>query len=484
MQKSTGLILFSICFAVGILIASVFDISERSVYIGFGLTIFLLGLGYQMLSKSIGIIGLIVLSVSFGAWRMNLSNETSQFSKIENTKQNLEGTIVTDVDKRINTQLLTVKPDGFDQNILITLSKSGDYFYGDRVWVQGKLVAPKSFDNFDYPGYLSMKNVYGLMRYPKVIVIKTDSGNSIVTKLLQFKYYLAQRLARFYSEPALSLLLGILIGARKTLPQEIVDQFTKTGISHIIAISGYNISVIISGLAPLAYLIGRRVSVWVSFVVMLAFVIMAGGSSSIIRACIMGSLVLWMTLLGRPYVLGPAICLSAFLMLLQNPKILYFDVGFQLSFAATIGIVYFVPVFSAMTETKKNYFGFKAIAHTTIAAIIATLPLLLFQFGNLSVIAPLANLAVVPVVPLAMLFGFLSLLPIVGGGFAFITQGLLNYILWVTAKLSRFSWASLPWEISAWQFWVLVVLIFALYFLLKNRVKNSEIELENPSQTW
>jgi predicted membrane metal-binding protein len=79
-----------------------------------------------------------------------------------------------------------------------------------------------------------------------------------------------------------------------------------------------------------------------------------------------------MTLLGRPYVLGPAICLSAFLMLLQNPKILYFDVGFQLSFAATIGIVYFVPVFSAMTEAKKNYFGFKAIAHTTIAAIIAS----------------------------------------------------------------------------------------------------------------
>lgn len=484
MQKSTGLIVFSICFAVGILVSSVFDISESSVYFSLALALFLLGLAYQVSSKRIGLLGFIVLSFCFGIWRMNASNEISQFSEIINSKQDLEGTIVVDADRRTNTQLLTVRPDGFEQNILVTLSKSGDYFYGDRVWLRGKLVEPKSFDDFNYPGYLSMKNVYGLMRYPKTVVIQTDTGNFITTKLLQFKYYLAKRLARFYSEPGLSLLLGILIGARKTLPQEIVDQFTKTGISHIIAISGYNISVIIGGLAPLAYLLGRRVSVWVSFAVMLAFVIMAGGSSSVIRAAIMGSLVLWMTLLGRPYVLGPAICLSASLMLLQNPKILYFDVGFQLSFAATIGIVYFVPVFSAMTENGKNYFGLKTIAQTTMAAIIATLPLLLFQFGNLSVIAPLANLAVVPIVPLTMLFGFLSLLPIVGGGFGFVTQGLLNYILWVTAKFSKLSWASLPWTIEAWQFWILVALIFSLYFFLKTRIKTSEVVLEKPPQTW
>jgi competence protein ComEC len=275
------------------------------------------------------------------------------------------------------------------------------------------------------------------------------------------------------------LLLGILIGARKTLPQNITDNFTIDGLSHVVAVSGYNISIIVGSLAGLlAKLFGRKASFWLSLLVVVGFVIIAGASASVIRAALMGALLLLSLNIGRLYAITPAIMFAAFLMIAINPRILYWDAGFQLSFLATLGIVYFVPVLDRLTVAWPDFWKLKEILFTTLAAIVATLPLILFTFGRLSVVAPLANILILPFIPATMLFGFLTFLPFVGPGFGIIADWLLIYILKVTDWLARLPYASFQIQIS-WQiFLMLMAAVILFYLLLKALAKKSADRLE------
>ncbi|HYV33243.1 MAG TPA: ComEC/Rec2 family competence protein, partial [Candidatus Limnocylindria bacterium] len=276
--------------------------------------------------------------------------------------------------------------------------------------------------------------------------------------------------------------MGILIGARKTLPQSVIDNFNTTGVSHVIAISGFNISIIIKSLEYLAKLFGRRFSFWLSLIIIFSFVILSGASASVIRAAVMGSLLLIAFNIGRQYSITPALFFSAAVMLLINPKILFWDIGFQLSFAATLGIVYFSPLLDQITQNWPNPVQLKSILLTTMAAIVSTLPLILFYFGRLSLVAPLVNILILPFVPLTMLLGFLTVLPFVGAGFAFLANFLLLYMLHVTEFFAGLKYSSLEVKISSWMFLVLALVVFGLYFGLKQLSNNKSSRVEqNPS---
>ena len=135
-------------------------------------------------------------------------------------------------------------------------------------------------------------------------------------------------------------------------------------------------------------------------------------------------------------------------MLVINPKILFWDIGFQLSFAATLGIIYFMPELNRATSSFPELGGVKTILLTTISATVATLPLVLYNFERLSLSALPVNVLILPIVPATMLFGFLSLLPGWGKGFAFIGNLLLVYILKLTAWFARLPYSSVNIQIS------------------------------------
>src|SRR5690242_6068574 len=139
------------------------------------------------------------------------------------------------------------------------------------------------------------------MSYPTIIILKTDQGNWWVRGLLRIKYAFINQVNKVLPELESNLLLGILIGARKALPQDVIDNFNATGVSHVIAISGYNISIIVASIGFLDTRIGRRANVWLNVVVLLGFVIMSGASASVNRAAIMGGLVLLSSRAGRLY---------------------------------------------------------------------------------------------------------------------------------------------------------------------------------------
>jgi competence protein ComEC len=249
-----------------------------------------------------------------------------------------------------------------------------------------------------------------------------------------------------------------------------------TGISHIIAVSGFNITIIILAITSLAQIIGRKNSVWLAAFAIVAFVIICGASASVVRAAIMGSLLLISLSLGRQYSVAPALFFAALVMLAVNPKILFWDVGFQLSFAATLGIIYFMPVLGKLAQNLPEDFGLKTLILTTLSAILATMPLIILNFGIISLSAPIVNMLVVPAVPWSMLFGFLTALPFVGSGSALVANWILLYILKVVSVFAGLPYSSLNAQIGPWIFWLLVLAVLGLYYLLALLAKDRPVE--------
>ena len=473
MSKSKILIGVALSFSVGVFLASRFIVDLLYVYwvCAVLIAVFALSfLGSASKLKIVRLAGLFLFFVFLGILRFNQSVGENEFQNFFESKVKWEGYITQDPDVRLDKQLITIQPNGFEQKILITTTKAQNFFYGDWVVLEGKLKEPKEFEDFDYPGYLERFGVYALVQYPKIIILKNNQGYWAKTYLLKIKHAFAKRLSEYLGEPENSLALGILIGARRGLPAETVENFNITGTTHIVAISGFNIAVIVTALSYLAWVAGRRASFWLATAIILGFVVIAGGSASVIRAAVMGFLLLMSFNIGRMYNVGPAMFFAGAAMLYVNPKILYWAVGFQLSFAATLGLVYFMPILDALTENWPKFLGLKNIFLGTLAATVSTLPLILWYFGRLSLVALLANALILPFVPFAMLFGFLSITPFLAPGFALIAHWLLAYILFVAAKLSRVPFASVEMKISSWMVVLMFGLLFALYLVLNRFV--------------
>lgn len=393
----------------------------------------------------------LLLGFCIGAFRIQTAlTEPNQYADVIGSKVDLEGLVVGEPDIRSNYQLITVQPNGATQNLLVTMPLSSQYAYGDVVWLRGKVVAPKLFDDFDYPGYLARFNVYGLVRYPKMIVLQQGEGNWLVGNLLILKHVVIKRLLYLFGQEQGRLLLGILIGAKQGLPQEVLNNFSRTGTSHIMAVSGFNISILLVALSWFSYLVGRKFSSVLAVIAVVLFVIIAGPTSSVLRAAGMGVLVILATLGRRLYMpLGALVCVAS-IMAVLNPRIVYWDVGFQLSSAATVGILVGMPLFEQLSGGRYKIFAPLVV---TSAAIICTVPISMWRFGTLSTVALFANVLVVPVVPVVMAFGALSLVPVLGSGFAFICSLLLQFMLWCVSTFARPAWASVQVSLSGtWVF--------------------------------
>jgi competence protein ComEC len=172
---------------------------------------------------------------------------------------------------------------------------------------------------------------------------------------------------------------------------------------------------------------------------------MTGASASVVRAALMGMLVLLGWWFGRSANTARALWLSLFFMTLWNPKLLYFDIGFQLSFAATLGLIYISPFMEKFTKRFPDPFGLTSGAATTIAALIATIPFSIIYFRQFSFVAPLSNMLTLPLVPLIMLSGFLIAIPGLSHGAALITHYLISVMLAVLSWTGSLPYASFSW---------------------------------------
>ena len=320
----------------------------------------------------------------------------------------LQGIIVKEPDVRPDKINLTIRADDISGHILTTVGRYPEYEYGDVLKISGKIEEPFVSEEFSYKDYLSRFDTYAVMRFPKIEKIGSGQGSPVKTSLLSLKHKFQEVLSAVLPEPQNALVLGLILGLKRALPDDFKTALIAAGVSHIVVISGYNISIITRSILKSRFLVGRKIAFTLSVLVVLAFVILTGAEASVIRAAIMGLLLVFAMNVGRIYQARNALVFAAALMIAQNPKILGFDIGFQLSFAATLGLIYAAPVFEKWFEKLPNFLAFRTNLASTMAATLFTLPLLIYYFDRISLIAIPANALVLWVIPYAMFFGFLT----------------------------------------------------------------------------
>lgn len=278
----------------------------------------------------------------------------------------------------------------------------GDYIpaLGDRVSVFGLLSEPMR--KSPYVGAVIAK--------PEIRLIRSGEWPTPLLWLGELKKIFVERLSFVLPEPSASLAAGILLGSREAIPKNILQDFQRTGLTHILAISGFNIIIMVGFLMYVFSIFHRRIAVWFSILIVVIFTLLVGAGASVVRASIMGSLGLFAQLLGRKSSGLRALFLAGGIMLLIDPFLLFYDIGFELSFAATAGILIFGERIKNYLNKIPNMLGIRDSLATTLSAQIFTTPIIIYYFRIFSVIAPVSNFIVLPAIPFLMLGSFLCLI--------------------------------------------------------------------------
>lgn len=390
------------------------------------------------------------------------------FSHFHGKEVVVEGSICEDPDERIgNTKLTICAKEG---KILLTTKLYPKYDYGDTLKISGKLEKPKNFDNFAYDKYLALYGIYSVMYYPNISVISHDNGSFFYAMTLDFKKFIQRQIQKNVPEPQASVMNAFFLGLRGGIPDDLNQAFKASGIIHLIAISGSHITLLmfmLESLLPFFY-ISRSKAFYIISSVMVFYIVLIGAPASAVRAGIMGAVILFAKKVGRLSNSLNILVFTAALMLLQNPKLLFDDIGFQLSFLALWGIIEFVPRWEEKFHNIPNFFGLKGIFFMTIASQIATFPILAYNFKTLSLISPVTNIFILPIFTFFMGVSSLSLgisiaLEQFGIIAFFIPYILISYIMGASKFFSQTPFASVPLEKFSLE--VLVVNFFLiLYF--------------------
>jgi len=440
----------------------------------------------------------IVLAVFFllGAWRLSASKPIASTSQVSwfNDKGLVEfvGVIAQPPDVRDMHTSLVVKveeltPQELDERdpgttkgrVLLQVMPGKEYHYGQRIEVRGKLQTPPDGHDFSYRDYLARHSIYSLITYAHIDVLAEKAGNPVLAAIYRLRERSEETLAAILPSPESDLLMGILLGNDRGLPDTLNDAYQVTGTAHIIAISGFNVA-LLAGLATslLSRALGKRRGTTWAIILLTFYCILVGAEAAVVRATIMGCLAMMGALLGRRNNGLNTLGLTVLGMCLVNPN-LPWDIGFQLSFMATLGLVLYAQPFETwLMEQLARRFKPELIERLaapltqyllfTLIAQVMVLPLLAFHFRRLSWLFLVANPLVLPVQPLVMVLGGVALL----GGLLFPGLGrVLGYLAWPFAAYTNrvVTWlaALAPTPLTLHHFSITwVVLYYAILFTL------------------
>jgi len=482
-SKSKIFLYFLISFILGIALASFFYLNYLFLLILLIIIIFLIVLFWKYKIIIIILFCLIFCLAGFLRFQISLKEKP----QIDRNSQLLEGFIYEEP-TRGDSQKIKVKiEDGNlkDENLLITGDLYPEYHYGDYLKIEGEIEEPENFDDFDYKSYLSRYNIYLVSYKPDMEIIRRNKGNWFFSGIYKLRNKMSEIIKVGLKQPQSSILQAMMLGLKKEIPDEVRDNFSKAGISHIIAISGLHITIIAGILMNLALGLGlnRRRAFWLASLGLFLFIILVGMPSSAVRAGIMGFLVLLAMYLGRLNNSTNAFVLAGSLMLLFNPKLLRYDIGFQLSFLAVLGLIYVSPYLERFLEKIPEVFNIKSTVLMTLSAQFFTLPLIIFYFQRFSLIAPVANVLILPVLPFVLISGFLGVI----FSFIFLPLGkltfwpcylFLKYVSRTAGFLSQVKFSS--FEIESFDF-VLITLIYVFIFVIFILLKRGSKLFKNPN---
>ena len=424
-------------------------------------------------------LGVVVLCFALGLLRVASAPHElpASFAPLVDTNVSLQGEVVRDPDVRETTQRVQVEVERAEERtrVLVVLPRYPRLDIGDKVTVEGKLTLPEAFAtdggrSFDYPHFLARDGVFAIIeRGTGVLEGKNDSLSvSTLRGLYDVRHAFEEGVARALPEPAGALALGLVAGGKQGLGKALLDAFTVAGLLPIVVLSGYNVMIVAEAVLRGFRFMPKQLATLAAVITILLFVVASGGGSSAVRAGIMAGIGLFARATGRTYHALRILFAVLVLMLISNPLLLVYDPGFQFSFVATLGLIIGSPlVVSRMTAIKNSLL--RETLATTIAAQVFVLPLLLYETGNLSLVALPANILVLPVVPLTMLLSFIAgvvglVIPPIAPLVGLPAYACLTYIIVIAETMASLPLASVM--IESFPFVIVVLLYLTLALLI------------------
>lgn len=403
---------------------------------------------------------------------------------LNSTIVSLQGVIIDEPKEKDKNTTFIVSISDQDYpnlNLLVLTKPYIKYKYGDKVALHGKIERIKNFtrseagvisDDFDYVAYMAKDEVYYQLLNPEVSLISSGNGSYLQEKLFSFKYIFLEKINDVIKEPESSLAGGIVLGAKSSLDKDLAEDFKRAGLIHIVALSGYNVTVIADNLMRLIWFLPLTARLLSGSLVIILFALMTGGGSTIVRASIMVLLAMLARATGRVYLVGSALLVAATMMIVYDPKIFVFDISFQLSFLATAGLIFFTPLLEGAFDFVPHRLGLRGMLVATLSAQLAVWPFILYKMGSFSFVSIPANLLIGPVVPVTMFFVFIT--GLLGFAsyylsliFSFVTHLLLFYVIKVAEFFSNLPFASasdisfpLSITVSIYIFYIVLIYIY------------------------
>jgi competence protein ComEC len=447
------------------------------------------------------IVFLMVLFLFSGIWRYSLAVpdiSPTDISFYNGRQVKMKGIVCGEPETEVDSQQFrlcgeTLNARPVTGEVLVTAGRYPEYNYGDPVMLKGELEEPKPFDGFDYDKYLAKQGIYSTLYYPDIRVLSSDSkalkwSQQLYGGILDFRQGSRSKMNRGLEEPASTLAGAMLLGYKGAIPEGLRKDFSRAGLSHIIAISGLHIGILVVLIFYLLLAAGsyRNQAFYASSLALLFYIILVGSPVSAVRAGLMGFLALLAARMGRLPKAERFLIISAFVILLVNPMLLRYDVGFQLSFLAVGAILFFYPAVRSMiperargNELPRTW---RAVTEILILSFVIQLfiaPIVAYNFGVISFMAPIANLLVLWTLPFVISLLIVStvvstlVLIVWGGGAEFIfypAKLFLSYILWIGEMINNIPFSS--WKVENVEpIWIIIYYIFvALIFLGIRRI--------------
>ncbi|OJX48205.1 MAG: hypothetical protein BGO78_13110 [Chloroflexi bacterium 44-23] len=394
---------------------------------------------------------LLLSCLLLGAARYSLATRTAGENELAYYNNrgvvNIEGVICQDPQLKEKSITLIVcsraiQGNGIDRNVtgkVIIHTQPSNWQYGDLVRIRGSLSQPEDQPAFSYRDYLAQRKIYSMMTFPYIKLVEGEHGSRLLAGIYSLRKKAYDLINQFLPQPSAGLLSGILLGIENDIPASLELAFQKTGTAHIVAISGYNMT-LLAGLT--LQLLRKRFSLWwallLAIITISLYTILVGAAPGVIRAALMSSLAMTAHLIGRKQA-GPfTLVVTVAILCVFNPLYLW-DAGFQLSVAATFGLVLYADRMAEwFTRVARQHLPDTLVEKTkgpvgeyflfTLAAQVTTLPVILYHFERISISAFLANPLILPVQPLIMMLGGLA----VFAGLLWHPIGqLLAYLVWV-----------------------------------------------------
>lgn len=501
---SRGLSCVCVLFLTGVFIASIFNPAFSLTATGLLLAIFVLAFSTAIViyprSKElllITIIGSIILFAGIfleenaeakAAPKCNPNNSRPCDIHYFNDKEVLiKGVVATKPQKDLEGLKLTIRAkrlkwgeDWLPVKGRVLVHKNipfSRYEYKDIVKVEGNLKTPQKYDNFNYRKYLQKERIYSVIYSPSIKVLEKSSTKGTHSILISVKKEL-EKVAQKLPFPEAGILSAVTLGDKNLLSQEFKEKISSAGISHITAISGMHIMIIFGVLLLCLIKLGlwRWQATLLSIIIISFYIILIGAPASAVRAGIMGTLLISSQALGRLNQSSRSILIAATAMVAINPLILTRDVGFQLSFLAALGIIYLFPIFKKVLRAENS--SLKQLIALTLSAQLFCFPIIIYHFGSISILSPVTNLLVLPLLPFILGIGTLylvlgALFPILILPLSFLILIPLSWITLIANTSSQLAFSQLTLQISPLFILCFYILIIGLIYYCYQKYQHS-----------